>query len=111
MRAHKDGDSPSDFQRDVYPDRRRHSMTLMDAQALVARKYVELQDRQLKCALPPLTDLTDGERRLEMLARLNLVAADGPTVDVLAAIGAHVVAWIRSVDEREMHDVTSGDAA
>lgn len=86
-------------------------LTLDEAWHLVAAKLTELQDRQLSCDLPPLTDLTDGERRMEILARLNLLAADGPTLDLLAAVGAHVVAWIRSVDAREQTDPSSGTAA
>lgn len=87
------------------------TLTLDQAWQLVAAKTTELQDRQLKCDLPPLTDLTDGERRMEILARLNLLASDGPTMDLLAAVGAHVVAWMRSVDAREQVDPTSGEAA
>lgn len=86
-------------------------LTLDQAWHLVAAKTTELQDRQLKCDLPPLTDLTDGERRMEIKARLDLLAADGPSMDLLAAVGAHVVAWMRSVDSREQTDPTSGTAA
>lgn len=86
-------------------------LTLDEAWKLVAAKLTELQDRQLSCDLPPLTDLTDGERRMEILARLNLLAADGASVDLLAAVGAHVVSWLRAVDAREQTDPTSGAAA
>ena len=86
-------------------------LTLDQAWQVIAAKLTELQDRQLRCDLPPLTDMTDGERRMEILARLNLLAADGPTVDLLAAVGAHVVAWLRAVDAREQTDPTSGTAA
>lgn len=86
-------------------------LTLDQAWHIIAAKLTELQDRQLRCDLPPLTDMTDGERYGEIVTRLNRVDADGPSVDLLAAIGVYVVAWIRAVDARDQVDVTSGDDA
>lgn len=116
MSAHHQDRHAREDRRNEFALRRRAQnvqpyLTLDQAWQLVAAKLTDLQDRQLKCDLPPLTDLTDGERRMEIAARLNLLAADGATVDLLAALGAHVVAWIRAVDAREQTDITSGDAA
>jgi hypothetical protein len=91
--------------------RRRSTMTLMDVQATIARKYTQLQDSQLRCDLPPLTDLTHGERLMEVQARLNRLATIGPSVDLWAALGAHAFAGMRAASDREEVDVSSGDAA
>jgi hypothetical protein len=86
-------------------------LTLDQAWQLIAGKVTELQDRQLRCALPPLTDLTDSERLFELRARLGVVEADGASMDLLAAVGAHVVAFMRAVDAREQTDPTAGGEA
>lgn len=86
-------------------------MLTADALDLVAAKFRILNARQRACGLPPLheADLTWEHRAAELQARVNLLAADGPSMDLLAAVGAHTVAAMLALDEAEMVNVASGE--
>lgn len=88
-------------------------MLIQDAQTLVARKLQALNDRQARCGRPPLQreDFTPEQRVRELYARVNLMAADGMTMDLLASLGAHVYACMLALDQAEVMDPASGEAA
>lgn len=53
-------------------------------------------------------DWTWERRAEEMRARVDLLAADGPSMPLLAALGAHVLAAMLALDTAELADVASG---
>lgn len=78
----------------------------------ISRKLDRLNDTQMATGLPPLqlADVTWEWRARELRARVNLLAADGPSFDLLASLGAHVLAALLALDRAEMVDVASGEA-
>jgi hypothetical protein len=79
----------------------------------VRGKLSRLDDREARCALRPLAeqDLTWQERIDELRARIVLLMADGPTQDVLDALGAHVIAFKIALAAAEEVRVDTGEAA
>lgn len=90
-------------------------MTLSRTQALadIHRKLAQLDRTQILCRSRSLADedLTWQERSMELRARVMLIVADGPTQDLLDAIGAHIVAYKQALAASEEVSVTSGEAA
>jgi hypothetical protein len=79
----------------------------------ISYKLATLNARQVACGLPRLqeADMTWGERTMELQARVRLLEADGPSMDLLAALGAHVTAYMVALDRAELARVDSGEAA
>jgi hypothetical protein len=88
-------------------------MTRHEALVEIAHKCQELDDRQLACALPPLhgADMTWEERSAELWARVHGLGFERPTTDLLAALGAHIVAYMRAIDLAEEVDIGAGGPA
>jgi hypothetical protein len=86
---------------------------VIDAINELVVKLTDLNRRQLLTGLPILAeaDMTWGERALELQARVNLIVADGPSQDVLDALGAHVLAFKIALAEAEETQVESGSEA
>lgn len=88
-------------------------MIVLEAVNEIVTKLHDLNRRQLLTDLPALAeaDMTWGERALELQARVNLLVADGPSQDVLSALGAHVLAFKIALAEAEETRVDSGAEA
>lgn len=88
-------------------------MTRSQALSDIHRKLAHMDDRELACALRPLSeqDMTWNERTDELHARVVLLLADGPSQDVLDAIGAHVVSYKIALAGAEETRIESGEAA
>lgn len=88
-------------------------MIVIEAVNGIVRKLNDLNRRELLTDLPRLAeqDKTWGERNMEMRARLDLMLADGPTQDILDALGAHVIAFKIALATAEETRVDSGAEA
>lgn len=88
-------------------------MMTVDAVNEVVRKLHDLDRRALLTDTPRLAeqDMTWLERSQELLARVNLLVADGPSQDMLDAIAAHVIAYKLALAAAEELRVESGEAA
>lgn len=95
-----------------------HPLTITGALAEVGAKLDHLNGMQRRLGLPELehADMTWLERQMELDARVNAVCrshmANGrPSMEVLDALGAWVVACKIALAEAEEVDVTSGQEA
>lgn len=89
-------------------------MLIADAGDLIAAKLTELNRTHLAAGGAASLQLEpwEFERRCnEIRARVNLLAADGPSMDLLAAAGAHVLAAMLALDVAEQARVETGDEA
>lgn len=88
-------------------------MTTGDAVNDIVRKLAELDRTQLLCRNRKLADedFTWPERSMELRARVMLIVADGPSQDLLDALGAHCVAYKIALARAEETRVDSGEAA
>jgi len=88
-------------------------MTRSQALTDIRLKLAKMDDREAACSLRPLSeqDMTWQERTDEIHARVVLLLADGPSQDVLDAIGAHVVAYKVALAGAEETRIESGEAA
>jgi hypothetical protein len=92
---------------------RPYALSLQACHEQIARKARELDDRQLRLTGSTLWEapMTDQDRAREICARASLAAADGASVDLIAACGAQVYAWLRAKDAEEQMRIDTGDAA
>lgn len=88
-------------------------MTPSEALMDISSKLTRLNGRQRRLRLPAIEDLDEtwDERVHELQARIVLLMADGPSQDVLDALGAHVVAFKVALARAEEVSVASGEAA
>lgn len=88
-------------------------MKTTDALMDISSKFGRLNGRQSRLALPAIEDLDEtwDERVHELHARIVLLMADGPSQDVLDALGAHVLAFKIALARAEETQVHSGEAA
>lgn len=87
-------------------------MLIVAAADLIAAKLEELNRTHMAAgggAPLQLEAWEWGRRAEEMRARVDLLAADGPSMPLLAALGAHVLAAMLALDEAELADPASGD--
>jgi hypothetical protein len=88
-------------------------VTVQEAVSEIVRKLLDLDRKELLAGLPRLAeqDRTWDEWTMELRARIELMAADGVSQDMLNATGALVVAMKARLAEQESVSVTSGEAA
>jgi hypothetical protein len=116
MRGHKQGDSPSDYPRDVYPLRPRHGLTVGEISRAQGERLTELNDRSVRLGggAISLMDPRDIAGQVVFLASVlqQSVVSGGSSSTLADDLGAQVLA-LRLAMARSEHDRidTGGEAA